>query len=72
MNPDYTPRYVRETTPLLENPDADGVIEFRCVLGPVVYETTRNRNACWFNIDDFYYVLPEIVLPFWGTGVVDC
>ena len=27
VNPDYTPRYVRETTPLLENADADGVIE---------------------------------------------
>ena len=27
VNPDYTPRYVRETTPLLENADADGVID---------------------------------------------
>jgi len=27
VNPEYTPRYARETTPLLENADADGVIE---------------------------------------------
>ncbi len=27
VNPEYTPRYAQETTPLLENADADGVIE---------------------------------------------
>ena len=27
VNPEYTPRYVQETMPLLENADADGVIE---------------------------------------------